>query len=162
VSANPAEDPAREPEAPGDETTSKRVPQTAEEKERNARAKVEAHPLRLDILAILDRGGTASPNQLAIELDRSLNLVAYHVRILEKYGCVQLIDTEQRRGATEHFYVSTGKVTTMPPLALGEPHRAMLVQLVDDHGLRNGYNAQQRSLLIEARTALLPAVTADE
>jgi hypothetical protein len=44
---------------------------------------------------------------LAQELDQSLNLVAYHVRVLEKYDCIELVDTKQRRGATEHFYRAT-------------------------------------------------------
>ncbi|HET9197699.1 MAG TPA: hypothetical protein VFN92_05505 [Solirubrobacterales bacterium] len=44
---------------------------------------------------------------LAQQLDQSLNLVAYHVRVLEKYDCIELVDTKQRRGATEHFYRAT-------------------------------------------------------
>lgn len=69
-------------------------------------AKAFAHPLRVQILIILnDR--VASPNLLAQELDQSLNLVAYHVRVLEKYDCIELVDTKQRRGATEHFYRAT-------------------------------------------------------
>jgi len=69
-------------------------------------AKAFAHPLRVQILIILnDR--VASPNLLSQELDQSLNLVAYHVRVLEKYDCIELVDTKQRRGATEHFYRAT-------------------------------------------------------
>ena len=66
-------------------------------------AKAFAHPLRVQILIILNER-VASPNLLAQELDQSLNLVAYHVRVLEKYDCIELVDTKQRRGATEHFY----------------------------------------------------------
>ena len=69
-------------------------------------AKAFAHPLRVQILIILNER-VASPNLLAQELDRNLNLVAYHVRVLEKYDCVELVDTKQRRGATEHFYRAT-------------------------------------------------------
>jgi DNA-binding transcriptional ArsR family regulator len=69
-------------------------------------AKAFAHPLRVQILIILNEK-VASPNMLAQELDQSLNLVAYHVRVLEKYDCIELIDTKQRRGATEHFYRAT-------------------------------------------------------
>lgn len=69
-------------------------------------AKAFAHPLRVQILIILNER-VASPNLLAQELDQSLNLVAYHVRVLEKYDCIQLVDTKQRRGATEHFYRAT-------------------------------------------------------
>lgn len=69
-------------------------------------AKAFAHPLRVQILIILNER-VASPNILAQELEQSLNLVAYHVRVLEKYDCVELVDTKQRRGATEHFYRAT-------------------------------------------------------
>lgn len=69
-------------------------------------AKAFAHPLRVQILIILNEK-VASPNMLAQQLDQSLNLVAYHVRVLEKYECIELVDTKQRRGATEHFYRAT-------------------------------------------------------
>lgn len=69
-------------------------------------AKAFAHPLRVQILIILNER-VASPNMLSQELDQSLNLVAYHVRVLEKYDCIELVDTKQRRGATEHFYRAT-------------------------------------------------------
>jgi DNA-binding transcriptional ArsR family regulator len=69
-------------------------------------AKAFAHPLRVQILIILNEK-VASPNMLAQHLDQSLNLVAYHVRVLEKYDCIELVDTKQRRGATEHFYRAT-------------------------------------------------------
>jgi DNA-binding transcriptional ArsR family regulator len=69
-------------------------------------AKAFAHPLRVQILIILNEK-VASPNMLANHLDQSLNLVAYHVRVLEKYDCIELVDTKQRRGATEHFYRAT-------------------------------------------------------
>lgn len=69
-------------------------------------AKAFAHPLRVQILIILNEK-VASPNMLSQQLDQSLNLVAYHVRVLEKYDCIELVDTKQRRGATEHFYRAT-------------------------------------------------------
>jgi hypothetical protein len=69
-------------------------------------AKAFAHPMRVQILAILNER-VASPNLLSQELEQSLNLVAYHVRVLEKYDCIEMVDTKQRRGATEHFYRAT-------------------------------------------------------
>jgi predicted ArsR family transcriptional regulator len=60
----------------------------------------------VQILIILNEK-VASPNMLAQQLGESLNLVAYHVRVLEKYDCIELVDTKQRRGATEHFYRAT-------------------------------------------------------
>ena len=65
--------------------------------------KALAHPLRIRILAMLaDR--VASPVQLAAHLDATLGTVAYHVRTLPGLGLVELVDTRQRRGATEHYY----------------------------------------------------------
>lgn len=62
-----------------------------------------AHPLRIQILEHLtDR--VASPNALASELEAALGDVAYHTRALDRYGALELVDTAQRRGATEHFY----------------------------------------------------------
>ncbi len=69
-------------------------------------AKAFAHPLRVQILIVLNER-VASPNLIAKELEQSLNLVAYHVRVLEKYDCVEMVNTKQRRGATEHFYRAT-------------------------------------------------------
>jgi DNA-binding transcriptional ArsR family regulator len=62
-----------------------------------------AHPLRVQILEILTER-VASPNRLASELDAGLSHVAYHTRALDEFGCLELVDTAQRRGATEHFY----------------------------------------------------------
>jgi DNA-binding transcriptional ArsR family regulator len=65
-----------------------------------------AHPLRVQILEVLsDR--VASPHRLSMELDVGLSDVAYHTRALDGYGCLELIETAQRRGATEHFYKAT-------------------------------------------------------
>jgi DNA-binding transcriptional ArsR family regulator len=61
------------------------------------------HPLRSEILVALhDR--TASPNELHHELKAPLSKVAYHVRVLEKLDCIELMETRPVRGSTEHFY----------------------------------------------------------
>jgi DNA-binding transcriptional ArsR family regulator len=65
--------------------------------------KALAHPLRIRILAMLAER-SASPVQLAGKLDATLGTVAYHVRTLHDLGLVELVDTRQRRGATEHYY----------------------------------------------------------
>jgi DNA-binding transcriptional ArsR family regulator len=69
-------------------------------------AKALAHPLRVRILTELHRG-ISSPNQLAQELDEPLGNVSYHVKTLLEYDCVELVKTEPRRGAVEHFYRAT-------------------------------------------------------
>jgi len=65
--------------------------------------KALAHPLRIRILAML-RERPGSPVQLAGRLDATLGAVAYHVRTLHNLGLIELVDTRQRRGATEHVY----------------------------------------------------------
>ncbi len=62
-----------------------------------------AHPLRVQILAALERR-TASPNELAEELEAPLGNVSYHVRQLASAGLVRLVRETPRRGAVEHYY----------------------------------------------------------
>jgi DNA-binding transcriptional ArsR family regulator len=65
--------------------------------------KALAHPLRVDILVILnDR--MASPKELAKELDEGLSQVGYHVKVLKDFEMIELVKTEPRRGAVEHYY----------------------------------------------------------
>jgi DNA-binding transcriptional ArsR family regulator len=66
-------------------------------------AKAFSHPLRARIMMALHER-VASPSELAREVDKELNLVAYHVKVLERWGCIEMVETKQRRGATEHFY----------------------------------------------------------
>ena len=66
-------------------------------------AKALSHPMRGRILAILNER-TASPNEIAEMIDERLPNVSYHVRTLLDLGCIELVDTAQRRGAIEHYY----------------------------------------------------------
>ena len=65
-----------------------------------------AHPLRVQILEILS-DQVASPNLLSDQLETGLTDVAYHTRALDRCGCLELVETAQRRGAVEHFYKAT-------------------------------------------------------
>lgn len=65
-----------------------------------------AHPVRFAILTALN-DGVASPIQLARRMDEPIGTVAYHTRILLDLGAIELVETAQRRGATEHFYRAT-------------------------------------------------------
>jgi DNA-binding transcriptional ArsR family regulator len=69
-------------------------------------AKALAHPLRGRILQRLGER-VASPRELAEELNAPLGVVAYHVRMLRDYGCVELVRTQQQRGALQRFYRAT-------------------------------------------------------
>lgn len=71
-------------------------------------AKALAHPLRVRILSALHQG-ISSPNQLAQELKEPLGNVSYHVKTLLEYDCIELVKTEPRRGAVEHFYRATDR-----------------------------------------------------
>jgi hypothetical protein len=51
----------------------------------------------------------ASPGDLAVELGAPLGVVSYHVRMLRDYECVELVRTEPRRGALQHFYKATAR-----------------------------------------------------
>lgn len=62
-----------------------------------------AHPLRIQILQVLNERD-ASPNEMVRLLKSPLGNIAYHTRVLEKCGCVEVVRTEQRRGAIEHFF----------------------------------------------------------
>jgi DNA-binding transcriptional ArsR family regulator len=63
------------------------------------------HPTRVRILEAL-QGRTVSPNELAREFDESLGVVAYHFTVLNKTGCLELVRTDSKRGAVEHFYTA--------------------------------------------------------
>src|SRR3954462_1604061 len=71
-------------------------------------AKALAHPLRARILQRLGER-VASPGDLAVELGAPLGVVSYHVRMLRDYDCVELVRTEPRRGALQHFYRATAR-----------------------------------------------------
>src|ERR687897_504017 len=71
-------------------------------------AKALAHPLRARILQRLGER-VASPGDLASELGAPLGVVSYHVRMLRDYDCVELVRTEPRRGALQHFYKATAR-----------------------------------------------------
>src|SRR5215218_10056880 len=66
-------------------------------------AKALSHPMRARILTILNER-IASPNEIAELIDERLPNVSYHVRALLDLGCIELVDTAQRRGAIEHYY----------------------------------------------------------
>jgi DNA-binding transcriptional ArsR family regulator len=86
--------------------STKKAKRSDEESVDIALIKALSHPLRGHALAILNER-VASPNQIARELGESLGQVSYHVKVLEGYGCIELVRTEPRRGAVEHFYRAT-------------------------------------------------------
>lgn len=68
--------------------------------------KALGHPLRVQLLTTLNHR-VASPNELAKETGEPLGNVSYHIRLLADLNCVELVRTEPRRGAVEHYYRAT-------------------------------------------------------
>src|SRR5919197_5803741 len=101
-------------------------------------AKALAHPLRARILQRLGER-VASPGDLALELGAPLGVVSYHVRMLRDYDCVELVRTEPRRGALQHFYRATARPTldedqwrTLPSTLRRELSSETLAEVVED------------------------------
>lgn len=70
------------------------------------RIKAMSHPLRAAILRTLVER-TASPAEMARELDEELSNVSYHTKQLVEFECAELVSTRPVRGALEHFYSAT-------------------------------------------------------
>jgi DNA-binding transcriptional ArsR family regulator len=68
-------------------------------------AKALTHPLRARLLTELSE--ESSPKELAIQLGESLGKVSYHIRELERLGCIEQTRVRPVRGAVEHFYRAT-------------------------------------------------------
>ncbi|HXS46619.1 MAG TPA: helix-turn-helix domain-containing protein [Solirubrobacterales bacterium] len=67
-------------------------------------AKAFTHPLRGHVWVTLFERGTASPKEIADELELDVSEVSYHFRGLKKRKLIKLVRTESRRGFAEHFY----------------------------------------------------------
>jgi DNA-binding transcriptional ArsR family regulator len=66
-------------------------------------AKALSNSLRAEALQLIAEG-IASPKSIADKLEVDLPTLAYHVRVLRRLGCVELVETKKRRGAVEHIY----------------------------------------------------------
>src|SRR3954466_12199224 len=123
-------------------------------------AKALAHPLRARILQRLGER-VSSPGELAVELDAPLGVISYHVRMLREYECVELVRTEPRRGALQHFYraiarpsLDDGQWRTLPASLRGELSGETLSGLVDDLGAAADAGTLEDPELVLTRTPL--------
>ena len=66
-------------------------------------AKALSNSMRAEALQLI-ADGVASPKAIAEKLDLDLLTLAYHVRVLRRLGCIELVETKKRRGAVEHIY----------------------------------------------------------
>lgn len=67
-----------------------------------------SHPTRLRAMRILSER-VATPREIASALDEPINNVAYHIRVLKRLECIELVQTKQAHGGrvAEHFYKAT-------------------------------------------------------
>jgi DNA-binding transcriptional ArsR family regulator len=76
-------------------------------------AKALAHPLRAQILGILEER-RASPREISDELRAPLGNVSYHVRALLNLKLIKLVKKTPRRGAIEHHYEAVASSARVP------------------------------------------------
>jgi DNA-binding transcriptional ArsR family regulator len=71
-------------------------------------ASAMTHPTRLRTLRVLTER-EATPREIAEEIGEPLNNVAYHVKVLKKLSCIELVRVTQTRGGrvAEHIYKGT-------------------------------------------------------
>jgi DNA-binding transcriptional ArsR family regulator len=65
-----------------------------------------AHPIRLEVLMMAEEE-PISASQAAVALGEPLGTVAYHFRVLQTAGLIELVSEERRRGSVESFYQTT-------------------------------------------------------
>jgi DNA-binding transcriptional ArsR family regulator len=67
-----------------------------------------AHPIRVHIISVLTTR-SASVSALAGELDMPTKNVSYHIKVLEKLGCIELVQAKPALGGrvVEHIYRAT-------------------------------------------------------
>ncbi len=83
--------------------------------------KALGHPMRLDALRLFNERAQASPKEIAREMGVEVGTLSHHIRVLNECGCLELVDTVQRRGATEHFYRATKRANVTRDLAKALP-----------------------------------------
>ena len=121
--------------------------------------KALAHPLRVEILQLLDEG-RSSPIELSRRLNAPLGVVSYHVRVLSDLGLIRLVKRTARRGAIEHHYASVpglGLSVLTPSLdedgrgALAEAIRAFrerVAHIEGESAERNGGGGRPNSTVV--------------
>lgn len=71
-------------------------------------ASAMTHPTRLRALRVLTER-EATPREIAEEIGEPLNNVAYHIKVLTRLGCIELVSVNQTQGGrvAEHVYRGT-------------------------------------------------------
>jgi DNA-binding transcriptional ArsR family regulator len=111
--------------------------------------KALGHPMRVRILATLNER-VASPSELAEEFDEGLSQLSYHIKVLKDLECIELVETQPRRGAVEHFY------RAMARAHLGNPEWREVPE-----SLRGGVSAVVLQTFMDRAVEALKAGTLD-
>jgi DNA-binding transcriptional ArsR family regulator len=82
------------------------------------------------ILRIL-RDAPATITQIAERLDIAKGSSNHHVKVLERAGLVQVVETRKVGGVTERYYAMTGKRIDVPESGSGQPETLMRHALAD-------------------------------
>lgn len=72
-------------------------------------AKVISNKLRMRIISLFDDGCMRTSKQLSVELDMPASKVHYHVRELTKAGLLKLVETREKGGVIEKYYLPIAK-----------------------------------------------------
>ncbi|MGF1427755.1 ArsR/SmtB family transcription factor [Kitasatospora sp. LaBMicrA B282] len=86
--------------------------------------------VRHRILGVL-RDGPATITQTAQKLGLAKGSSSYHLRLLERAGLVEVVDTRKVRGVTERYYGRTSRGLSLPDPAPGEPDVVMRHAVAD-------------------------------
>jgi len=87
--------------------------------------KAFSHPLRVQIMTLVNERPW-SPNELHHELDEGLSQVSYHVKVLRDFKLIELVKTEPRRGAVEHYYKAVERTFVREKIAAMLPGQSRL------------------------------------
>jgi len=87
--------------------------------------KALSHPLRVQILTLVN-ARPWSPNEISKELDEGLSQVSYHVKVLKDFECIELVNTEPRRGAVEHYYSAVERIIVPEGMSTDLPRSSRL------------------------------------
>lgn len=87
--------------------------------------KALSHPLRVQILTLVN-GREWSPNEMSKELDEGLSQVSYHVKVLRDFEMIEMVKTEPRRGAVEHYYRAVERIIVPEGMSADLPKSSRL------------------------------------
>ena len=133
---------------------------TASRRSSSTLARALSHPTRRRILQILSYR-IASPREMADDLGEPIGRVSHHVRWLAARDYLELVRTEPRRGAVEHFYravvrpeVLDDEWSALPPRRRAEIADALLHEVWGDVLEARDAHAFERADMHLSRTRL--------